>query len=242
MTIEVDTTEFKQNVRKYAVAVGKDIDDAVKEEAKLTCQRIMQFTPPKNQAQGRRRVKSDIERVYLTPSWFEDTYQFSSERLGERVKSLVRGKQDVALDAIFENSPKLRRIHIESFSAATHKKFRRNGRVGKGVAPFSFPLQQQSQVKSYSDKKQKNVGLVKSGWGACLVRLGGSVAGWLSKRSSNGSVEYQPDGIVMTNKVGIASQVDGRGQFARKALIGRQRDLQKKIDAAIKGTVWGKVK
>lgn len=240
MRIQVDTTEFAQNVRKYAVAVGKDINDAVKEEARLICQRIMQFTPPKNLSQGRRRVQSDIERVYLQPGWFEDTYNFQDERLAGRVKKLVRVKDEVVLEKIFDNSPKLSRIHIEPFNPAIHRKFRRNGRVGKGVAPFSFPLQQQGEVKSYTTKKQKNVGLVKSGWAACLIKLGGSVAGWLSKRPNNGSVQYLEDGILLTNRVGIAAAVDGKGQFARKAIQGRQRDLKKKIDAAIKGRKWGK--
>lgn len=243
MTLKVDTTVFKQNVRKYAVAVGKDLDEAVKEEAKLICQRIIKFTPPKTQAQGRKRVKSDIERVYLTPNWFENEYQFSDDKVGDRVKKLVREKNESTLEKIFDNSPKLDRLHIESFDPAIHRKFRKGGRVGKGVAPFSFPMREQAKVKTYSEKKQRNVGLVKTGWAACLIALGGSVAGWLARRPNNGKVEYQKDGILMTNLVDIASAVEAKGQFVRKAIMGRQRDLRKKIELAIKGTGWenGKV-
>lgn len=240
MKVDVDISTFRTNIRAYALLVGKNIKDAIKEEARLICQRVMQFTPPRNLAQGRRRVKSDIERVYLMPSWFEETFAFQYDKLGNRVKELVRTKQEETLDKIFERSDKLRRIHMESFSPDTHRKARRAGRVGKGFAPFSFPLREQERVKAYSSKKQKNVGLVKSGWAACLIKLGGSAPGWLAKRSGNGQVRYLSDGIEMINTIKIAKQVDAKGGFIRKALAGRQRDLARKIDAAIRGTRWGK--
>jgi hypothetical protein len=240
MSTQVDITVFKLNVRKYAVAAGKRVSDAIKEEAKLICQRVMQFTPPKTQAQGRKRVKSDLERVFLAPAWFETTFQFQTELLGDRVKKLVREKNETSIQAIFKNNPKLDRVKIEQFDVTKHKKFRRNGRVGKGVAPFSFPLQDQGKVKTYTTKKQSNVGIVKSGWAACLLQLGGSVAGWLSKRSSNGRAVVKEHEVILINQVGFAASVDGKGQFAKKAIAGRERDLLKKIDFAIKGVTWGK--
>lgn len=239
--IKVDTTVFRANIRRYAVAAGKSVKSAIKEEAKLICERVMKFTPPKTLAQGRKRTKSDLERVYLGAQWFESTYNFQEEKLGERVKKLVGEKNEKSLEAIFENNnPRLNRIKIEPFDVTVHQKFRKGGRVGKGVAPFSFPLAQQDKVKTYAAKKQKNVGILKSGWAACLAKLGGSSAGWLNRRAEDGKVIEGEFHIIMINCVKFAAAADGKAQFAAKAIQGRLRDLAKKTEMAIKGVTWGR--
>lgn len=234
--ITVDTTVFKSNLRRYAVISGKSIFDAVKEESKIVAQKLTAITPPKSAKQGKVRVKSDIERVYLKSQWFTETFSFKNEKLGEKVKQAVRKKAAEILNTLFDRSPKLNRIHIESFDESIHARFRKKGRVPKGVAPFSYPLTDQSKVTAYVKQKETRVGSVKSGWAYCVKVLGGSVAKWVDK-GNNGTVikEEKESTVTLINNVPYASEFMGSYKFV---LGNRERDLAKKTDNALKRVKW----
>jgi hypothetical protein len=85
---------------------------------------------------------------------FTDKFTLRNEKLDQRVKNAVRAKDANDLQAIFFNSPRLSRVHIEPFSPDRHKSARRNGRV-TFPAPLSFPLSDGSKVKRYVREKQK---------------------------------------------------------------------------------------
>jgi hypothetical protein len=235
--IIVKTEEFKNKLRHYAAATGKSIQRCVHEEAKLTAERIMKAYPPKTQAQGRARVKSDIERVYLTNDWFDTKFTFTNTGLGDRVKGYIQQNDTEKLEKVFGDSPNLARIHIEEFDASRHRRLRKDGKIGKGIAPYSYPVSGQKELKEYITRKQKNVGMVKAGWGACVVALGGTVAGWLSK-GTGGHIEQVHDGVVLRNTVPFASDIENKKGFARYAIVGRVKDLAKKVEYAIKGNRW----
>lgn len=234
MAITVDTKEFKSGIRRYAIIAGKSILDAVKEEAKLIAQGLVKFTPPKKSKAGKDKIKSDIERVYLNSSWFLEDFTFTNQKLGEKVKGLVRAGSETELDEIFQRSDKLRRIHIESLDESTLSRFRKNGKVPKGVAPYSYPLTEQKRLKSLIKEKQKNSALVKAAWAACVKILGGSAPAWLDK-GNVGTVQIneKEKTVTLINHVSYAASLDGRGKFSAFVLRGRDKALSKKIEIAL---------
>ena len=229
------TKIFQSSLRKYAAISGKDIFDAIKDEARLIAQRIMKVTPPKTQAKGKKKIGDDIKRVYLTNEWFLEKFEFNKLTLGDRVKELIRGTNESALKKIVANSPKMDRIFIESFNPSTLERFRHNGKVPKGVAPYSYPVSNQSGILNLIAKKQLSNGMAKAGWGACIKKLGGTVAGWLGK-GDKGEVIIDEVGqsVTIINKVEYAANLDARGNFSNMVCRGRDKELATKIDITLK--------
>ena len=139
----------------------------------------------------------------------------------------MRARQQTDLEAIFRNSAKLNRIHIEPFDPDRHAQARRSGRVSY-PAPFSFPLNSQQKVRQYVAAEKKKVGLAKSGWGMCFKLLGGSPAAWLSRPV--GSVEDKSDlpkdpYIRLTNKVSYFESMDAKADIVSRAMAGRGQSM-----------------
>jgi hypothetical protein len=233
--ITVDQTVFKSKLRRYAVIANKGIKEAVAEEAKFTAKRLMDLTPPKSVGQGKRRIASDIQRVYLSPKWFTEVFAFRNERFGERVKRAVRRTDTSELKEIFSNSSSLSKLHLEAFNEGVIGRLRRNGSVGKGIAPYSFPLQDESKRKAFEEKKKKLSGLAKSGWASCYGKLGGSVPGWLNRSGKGRIIMAGDNSITLVNTVPYMSRIDAVRGITTRAVTGRQKDLQKKIELALKG-------
>ncbi len=237
MQITVNTTVFKSKLRKYAVASKQTIQESLKEEARLIAQKLASITPPKTKAQGKRRVTGDIDRVYLSPKWFKEVFVFRHQNFGDRVKENIENLEIDKLRRMFYPSPRLSKIHIEPFDTGIIKRFRHNGRVGRGVAPYSFPLLDEGEKKSYIDRKNKMVGYAKSGWGYCVNALGGSVADWMNK-GANGKVMIMPDMVVIINQTKTIYELDAKGRFSQYVIRGRDKDLAKKISKTLEGVGW----
>ena len=239
MNLHVETENFTSKLYKYQRLTGKSFQDIVREQAKLLAKRLADLSPPKSKAQGSKSVAIDIGKVYLANDWFENTFQFQNQTLGERVKNLVIEKNATDLQAIFQHSGRLNKLHIEPFDAKKHKDARKAGRVNY-PEPYSFPLDQQGRVKKYTKDKQKNVGMAKAGWAWCYKLLDGTIPSWLSKEV--GTVSPTPNGadldqnkptITLTNTVAYFSTINKRMDIVGRALAGRSRDMIKSAELAI---------
>lgn len=230
ISIKVDQSHFITRLRTYASLANKGIGEAVKEEAKATASYLVKLTPPKTAKAGKANIESDIDRVYLQTQWFTEVFNFKSDSFGQKVKAFVRQGNDSALESMFSKSAKLSRIHIEGFQEGIIARLRRNGRVSKGIAPWSFPVRNEKQRKDFEDKKKKLAGLAKSGWGACVSSLGGSVSAWLN-RTNTGYVRHNsPESITLINKVPYMASLSARMNIIPYALTGRKDAIKKKID------------
>jgi len=237
--INIETVVFTDKINEYQRLTQKAMADVLKEQARLLAERLAKLTYPASYAQGRKRVSIDIGRVYLSNRWFEEIFQFKNQKLGERVKDAVYGKDQTTLEAIFQNSTRLNRIRIEPFDRARHKSLRRAGRV-LVPNPFSFPLSQQSDVNALVKEKQGNVGLAKRGWANCAAQLGKTVPKWLSKSGAGQITDRSADSedayIILSNQVPFFSALDARSNIVSRALEGRGRDMvrsaQKQLEEA----------
>jgi len=234
--IEVDSSNFKNKIRQYAKIAGKSLNDALLEEAKFTAKRLMELTPPKNAAQGKKRIAIDIGSLFLKATWFLDVFHFTNKKIDERVKELVRNKDEEELGRVFRRSNSLNKIHLEGFDSSRHKKYRRNGRVTV-KEPNSFPLTEQAALKTYEKDKHKLAGYCKNAWANCYTILGGAVAGWLTK-FKRGQVIKKLQGnnpsVTLVNTVGYFDYLNRRMKIVSRSLDGRERDLAKKIKNNLK--------
>ena len=254
--VVVSITRFENNLARYVKVMGKTIWEALQDEARLTAQAMIGATPPYGvskkkskdakavgaKKQGQNRVKSDIARVYQSDRWWLEEFQWQNKSLGERVRELVRAKDAGKLEKIFASSPRLSRTRIEPFNSDKHKKARRNGAIGKGYWPGSYPLTQQAKSRKYANKKAKNVGTLKSGWAQCWWYLGGKPPKWLKLwgiAGDNGEVINQRDKqtVTLINRINYASRYMGNYTFA---MMTRKKKLQASMKRAIKNPQWGK--
>jgi len=236
ISVEVQTQAVSEALLRYQAYTGKELGTVVKEQAKLLANRLIDLTPPKNKAQGTKRVDIDIGRVYLRNEWFENIFSFTNQRLGDRIKDEMRKGADDTLRQIFLHSQKLNRLHLEGFDPAKHKAARNTaGRVNYKY-PYSYPVSQQEQIRAYIDRRKKNVGIAKSGWAACYRALGGSSPAWLSH--DGGSVEDESQAaehpyVVLTNRVAYFAGLDSKQNIVARALEGRARDMIKGAQKAV---------
>jgi hypothetical protein len=231
--VEIATATFSQKLREYQRLTGKALSDVLKEQAALLAQRLVKLTFPASASEGKRRVVIDINRVYLRNEWFAETFSFTKQKLGDRIKALVRAKDTSALEKIFENSKRLQRVHIEAFDPSRHARLRRRGRV-LVHDPLSFPLADQSKVNALIAEKKRGVGTSKAGWAACAALLGKTQPGWLNK-SGTGSITDASDApshphIILTNKVPWFSELDSRANIVARALEGRADTMVKSAE------------
>lgn len=236
VSLTVATAQFNEAIRSFADKTGKELGACVKEQAKLLAEKLMRLTYPATASQGKKRVAIDVGKIYVTNNWFEETFQFTKQKLGERIKSLVYSKDEGALRSIFQNTSRLQLVRLEPFDAGLHAQMRKDGRVPSSIKPRSFPVAQQSDIKRLVREKQRNVGLAKSGWAQCLAGLGKSAPGWLSKtgtgRVSDNTAEKSPT-ITMINAVPWFSRLDQKANIVARAMEGRASAMAKSADKQI---------
>lgn len=236
ISLIIDEANFTKAIQEYVKLTNLEISDVLRQQGKFLAERLMKLTYPFGASQGKKRVAIDIGKVFLANEWFEDKFQFRNQKLNERVQNLVRRKEQADLEVIFNNSSRLRQLHIEPFDAARHKAARKNGGRVSYKNPFSFPLTEQSKVKKYAAEEKKNVGMAKSGWGYCWQLLGGSPPGWLKR--AVGTVEDNSKAvdspyIILTNNVSYFYDLDRKSDIVGRAMAGRQTDMIKSAKYAL---------
>lgn len=236
MKLEVATADFAKALNAFAEKMQRDLGGVVKDEARLLAERLRRLTPPSTQAQGKKRVETDIRRTFQQNDWFESTFQFRNPKLQARVVDAVREQDAQALETVFNRSAQLRRMQVEDFNPQTHEQGRDSrGRV-RYKSPVSFPVRTQGEVEAHIKRKQAAVGSVKGGWGRCVAQLGGKTPSWLNRGSGsvrdNSSDKGSPN-VVLTNSAPTAAALMARTGAVERALAGRAREMAKKADKAI---------
>jgi hypothetical protein len=235
VNLSVSTERFTSAIKAFAEKTGRALSSVVKEQAILLAQRLAKLTYPASASQGKTRVAIDIGRVYVRNQWFEETFQFTKKSLQERISNLVRQKDEGALRAIFQNTSRLQLVRLEPFDASLHARMRKDGRV-KVPEPRSFPVAQESQVKSLIREKQKNVGMAKSGWAQCASGLGKSIPAWLTKtgtgRVTDNTADKNPT-VTLKNVVPYFGRLDQKASIVARAMEGRARAMAKSAEKAI---------
>src|SRR6185437_11867316 len=65
LNIKTNSPEYRAALIKWMATFGKNAVEAVRVQARFLGERLIAFTPPRNQRQGKERVRKDIEKIIL---------------------------------------------------------------------------------------------------------------------------------------------------------------------------------
>jgi hypothetical protein len=226
--VRISTAQFTAKLAEYVKTTGKGLAVAVKEQAGLLAQALTKNTYPKSASEGKRRVEIDVKRVFLSSHWWENVFKFRQVKLGERVKQLVRARDEGDVGAVFGKSPKLSKIRIERFDPRQHEKLRRKGRV-LVPDPRSYPLKEQTKIRQYIRSKGKQVGIAKAGWAGGAARLGKPQPAWLNRSGKGDAVDKTANAnnptVILANRVGYFRDLDAKANIISRSLAGRAKAM-----------------
>lgn len=155
-------------------------------QGKLLLEHVMRLTPPRNLAQGKRRVEKDYEKIFrpLNPTLFKS----------QKVAALIRSGDPVAwhnfsskigtrstfermrtADTLFQATDDLKGTVAVVPSKAIHNANRgKRGRAFDRPNPKMVTLKPQQRVlKQLITQSQQNVGFAKAGWVRAYTELKG---------------------------------------------------------------------
>lgn len=138
-------------------------------QGKLLLEHVMRLTPPRNLAQGKKRVQLDLEKIFRPLD--------SSKFKNESISKLIRKGDPVAWNNFSRN---LREGNLrDSIAVVPTKAIHQQNRNKRGRA-FDRPRQnmvtlkpQQRTLKQIIMESQQNVGFAKAGWVRAYTELRG---------------------------------------------------------------------
>lgn len=252
MNVEIATNAeaWARQIAAYMVHFRLEKDTALRIQGRLLTERLIRMTPPKSRAQGRRRVRIDIGRLFFGQNEKGKAQALEPGREGTEGPDNVR--LWVAKDGrVFGVERQLYRpdATLEEI-AKHHQKYRdKRGRVStagtrdREVGRWRFLdrlVVDGDRVKEYADQRQELTGQAKGGWARAVATLGGRVSSWIGEHAYAGRLQdrlAEPDGFLQMDNasewaVGGFSGEGESGRVAAAALASRSRDIGKSIAVA----------
>lgn len=241
--------EWRDAIVAYMAHFGVGRTQALRTQARLLGHRLIQLTPPKTKAQGRKRVSLDVSRLF-----FPQRAGRMSEMVGRAQRSGPNGQMNttVALWAKKDGTVYGVERHLYRPDATLavmgsyHKKHRdargrvtRAGTFRQDVGRWKFVdkmVVPKDRFDEFLGQMQDMVGEAKGGWAAVVQHFGGSVAGWVDDHSAAGSVsDHLSDPVrsylTMDNRSRWASGNEAN-RIARNALRSRASAIMESIERA----------
>ena len=192
LSIQIDDSEFRSNLRQYALAMQISFAEAIKRQARLVAVNLAFQTQPlgdggKAKTQGEGAIRQDIDRVYksgkqtttvIKESGIPDgkTKTQNAEQAARAFAMYVLKGQNDAATTILQrlHIPKYHDTVVKPMDAGSAHKASRYGqrrRVPKNTfVKVSVP--RESQIDSYMKQITQRVGIAKAGWAHCAKQLG----------------------------------------------------------------------
>lgn len=227
--VKVDTRELENALyllaREARVAPGQ----VIKEETGLLVRNIMQLTPPKNNAQGRKRIQGDLTRI---------VYPLDADKINwPPLKEAVRRRDIARIEALLRNkkAPNPTFTRDQGTMRAQHLKMRtKYGRINRGVKPILAALK--ADAAKYTRSIQARVGWAKSGFVAALNAAGKVAPNWIQRHASVSSRVVanfgENPGVHAT---AIDNKIPGFQRVVDNAVKNRERVTELKIKRLIAG-------
>lgn len=229
LQIKADTRQLENALyllaREARVAPGV----VIKEETGLLVRNIMQLTPPKNLAQGRKAIQGDLRRIVypLDPSTIT----------WEPLKQAVQKRDREAIAAILKNKrpPNMDLTRDATRMAQQHTKMRnKRGRVTRGVRPMLAALAR--DANRYIRDVQSRVGWTKAGFVAALNAAGKTAPGWIQRHAAaSGTVVVHWGENPRVVATSLNNKIPGFQRVVDNAVKNRVITTGKKIQALIDG-------
>jgi hypothetical protein len=221
ITASVNVGPLLAKLQKLGVVTKRPMQELVKEQARLFVSSsgnvpgMVQATPPNSagvkgsaaKKQGEHKVRRDIRRVYGLPSDAYALIKAKDPRLAGVFWGLVLSRE---WQKASEFSRRLTGYALQDFDGgAAHERRRTNGVVNdKRHGMFiREPVGRSGELAKYIKRKQKNVGILASGFNDSAERLGAKgVPEWIKRHKGKFSgyrIQETPTSffVVMSDKV-----------------------------------------
>lgn len=202
------------------------------EQFRFLLEQIMRFTPPKDQAQGRKRVVTDIGRVFRPVA--EETMR------DKRIREIVRAGDLRAFEA-FARKSNLKLLPARFDPEVVRKRRDSRGRVARGSRPFVvIGREDPKALAAFLRRKQAHVGMARSGWLAALLRVGGAAPMWVLRHTADrGDVidergDPRAPGLIAINRTPWAARKDEGERIIRAAMQSRAVRVEAALRTAIR--------
>lgn len=197
---------------------------------------VMQFTPPKNRAQGRAAVKRDLIST-MRPI---RTDGFDNENLKRIVR---RGDRDAfnAFTRHLKHGP-LKGMEAVAFSPDVHERARdRRGRVRRNYRQVVIGASDSARWKKYLSQLWARVGWARSGWLPALRAVSGKAPGWVLQHGNGQKAGGVIDGrahptnpeVTVINNTAWAANGEGR-RVVENALTIHGKIMRRDIKRIVK--------
>ena len=255
VSLQVDSREFTRKIGElHAWVQGRKgyetPEQTLRTEMRLLVERCVHATPPhtgsrggakEGKQQGETAVKRDINKVFTKWTTLADN-AFRNPKVAKRARQLIASGDNEGLKALLNNlGVQMGQLSIlDAPDAALHKSQRdQRGRVFKNPSKRAFVKKAQAVTQYVADIK-KHVGFSKAGWMAAVNYFKcRSIPAWV-KRHGAGQGSYADtltNGkgyLEAKNKVQWIGTLDSSSGILDWAVKTRTRDIQKKIDAAMR--------
>lgn len=189
MTVVVNTAQFEGAMQRLRAGVRDGFISpqygTLPVQGRLLAERCQDFTPPRNQGQGRAAVARDLSIIFRPLS--HTTF------LNASISKIVRTDDRAAWDKVspsFSGTHYLKNTRAVGFSSSWHNKNRGSrGRVrgNKGNLGVVTLGAEGTAARDYIKKIQNRVGWARAGWNAGILGLGGTIrAAWMGRHGTSG--------------------------------------------------------
>lgn len=232
ITVDFDIRPLMAKMKNLSALTMRDMKGLIREQGGVflggSKTGMTGISPPMNEGQrgtaakkaGESSVARDVAMVYGSPA---KLYDLIKNRAGARAAqgfwTLVKRKQWSEANDIAERTTGHRLTNFDDGAAHAARRHRRTGRVTKGDP--SVYVHEAKHIKSYIKTKQRNVGLLASGWlvAGQRARLNlRAVPAWVRRHTRGQGIGYDRearDSYTLT--LGNVSSFAPPGELRRRA-------------------------
>jgi hypothetical protein len=251
VSVTSNAPEYRNALLEWMANFGKNARQAVKYQGRLLGERVVAFTPPRNEAQGRARTTKDIHKVMLgldkrQMSRVQQLKEDQTTQLGGGTYFRLFKARDGGMTVVQRDlyMPRATRQELGAFHQSKRGKYGRVEdkheqmlSVGKWRILKKLVVPKEL-LTAYDDAAQGRVGRGKAGWALGVLRLGGRVAAWVARHA--GATGQFKDGLATANPsvefINKSEWAKGGDQdrIMQNAIKARTRDIRNSISKARK--------
>jgi len=185
----VNTSDMRSRLNQYALIVGKEKSEAVRQFARVACVNLATATQPfgksrADKAAGELAVESDISKVFYTPQdgGFARSIKAivakgrrsdeAKEKFNQRLDQYIASNNTEAISKI-ARSFNWQGVMFDDIDPAIHQAARTGPRkrVKKRRGAMHMVIGGNDRLQKYKNQQKRKVGLTKAGWAACAEKI-----------------------------------------------------------------------
>jgi hypothetical protein len=217
--VKVDDAKLIKKMKKYEQVVGKEVEQLVKNAARLCALECMKYTGPRGKGsadkkRGEGRIRKDFRGLFTSvkPEWWKEVIN-----MGENKREILRHTKTGIIWARDTQET------IDSLESAEmfHKKNYRNGKA-RHLGLLDRAIIKQATYRKYLRETMKKVGIAKAGWALAAQKCDADVRepmkgvpSWVNRNLERAAAKVRTkSGKGMTHTVSMTNKV----KYSRETL------------------------